>query len=293
MTTSSFYNDNLFRTYPLVTNDRSSLFPRKRIVGIKILCSYDSPFRSFPRVYLTDWTVRATEHRVMFAVESDDVQVSVPVIVPKSTSKFAHIFSEIVQSVSVRLTVGDLTGETDSFSGLELPIEPTRVLWLKHRGVRNVRIGNASRDRLPACLYDGISERQKKAYTEAEWWYQEEILSGPLLFNEGFNCRLVAAMTENTLRFFPSAGTGLGEVSEFISLGTTLIDGRSVPELPTDIDMPVRPDGLPHADQLLFSFCGATGPEIEAAATETIDVRNDVDGSSVSISVASLGSDEC
>lgn len=291
MPTSSFYNDNLFRTYPLITSDRSLLFPRKRVVGIKILCSYDSPFRSFPQARLTDWTVRTTEHRVIFLVEAGEVRVSVPVIVPKSTSMFAHAFSEVVQNTSIRLTVGDLANETESFFGLNLPIEPTCVLWLKHRGVRSVRIGNASRDRLSSCLYEGISERRKKAYMESDWWRQEKVLTGPLLFSEGFNCRLVATTSENTLRFFPQAGAGQGETTEFVLLGTTLIDGRSIPEWSED--SPVRPDGLPDADRLLFSFCGACGAEIAATQTGTINMRNDMDMSTVSISVAALGSDGC
>lgn len=291
MPTSTFYNDNLFRTYPFITDDRSLPFPKKRLVGLKICCSFDSPFRSFPTARLTGWTVRSAEHRLMFLVEADDVRVAVPVTVPKSTSKFAHVFSEPVQNTSVRLTVGDLAGETDSFSDLDLPIEPTLVLWLRHRGIRSVRIGSESRDRLAACLYEGISERQKKAYTEARWWRQDAVLSGPILFSEGYNCRLVAAVSENTLRFFPQAGAGLGTVSEFVSLGTTLIDGRSIREVPETI--PVRPDGLPYADRLLHSFCGACGPEIEAAVTKTIEVRNDIDMSTVSIRVAALGSGEC
>lgn len=290
MPTSSFYNDNLYRTYPLITNDRSLLFPKKRLAGLKIVCSYDSPFRSFPKVFLTGWTVRNSEHRVTFRVEADDVRIPVPVIVPKSAPKFEHVYSETLQGVSVRLTVGDLAGETESFSDLDLPVEPTRVLWQKHRGVRRVRIGNESRDRLPSCLDEGISDRQKQAYAEADWWRQEKILAGPLLFSEGFNCRLVAATSENTLRFFPQAGAGMGEPTEFVSLGTTLIDGRSIPELLEN--SPIRPDGLPHADRLLRSFCGAMGPEIGAGVSKTIDVRGD-GPSTVSVGIAALGSEGC
>lgn len=291
MPISSFYNDNLFRTYPLVTDQRSLLFPKKRIVGLKVCCSYASPFCSFPRASLTDWTVRGSEHRLTFLVESDDVRVPVLVVIPKSAPKFTHVFSEPVEETSVRITVGDLAGATESYSGLNLPVEPTLVLWLKHRGVRQVRIGNASRDRLPSCQYEGIPERQKTAYAEADWWRQEKTLTGPILLSEGFNCRLVAAPAENTLRFFPQAGAGMAEATEFISLGTTLIDGRSIPEWP--VDAPVRPDGLPYADRLLHSFCGATGPEIEAGATESIVLRNDLDMSTVSIRVAALGSGDC
>jgi hypothetical protein len=291
MATSSFYNDNLFRTYPFVTSDEAIAFPKKRLASAKICCGYASPFRSFPRARLTDWTVRAAEHRLTFLVTADDIEISVPVTIPSSAPKFAHLFSDTVQEISVRLTVGDLMGETESFHELNLALEPTLVLWLRHRGVRSVRIGSESRDRLPSCLYEGISERQRKAYSEAKWWRQDSILTGPLLFSAGYNCRLVAASAENMLRFVPQAGAGLGETAEFVSLGTTLIDGRSIRELQEN--MPVRPDGLPHADRLLFSFCGAMGSEIEATATETIEVRNDIDASTVSIRVAALGAEGC
>ncbi len=291
MPTSSFYNDNLFRTYPFVSSDEAIVFPKKRLVGAKVCCGYASPFRSFPKARLTDWTVRAAEHRLTFQVEADPVRVSVPVTIPKSPPPFTHIFSETVRETSIRVTVGDLAGATESFDDLDLLLEPTLVLWLKHRGVRSVRIGSESRDRLASCLYEGISDRQKKAYTEARWWRQDTILTGPILFSEGYNCRLVAATTENALRFFPQAGAGLGETAEFVSLGTTLIDGRSILEFQEN--MPVRPDGLPPHDRLLFSFCGAGGPEIEASITETIEVRNDINASTVSIRVATLGAEGC
>jgi len=279
MATSSFYNDNLFRTYPLVTTDRSLAFPRKRLVGAKVLCSFGSPYERFPTVSLAEWLVRSSEHRLTFLCTANDVQVSIPVTVPIGTGMFAQVFSEIAEETNLRITVGDLSKETKSFSSLDLPLEPTCVLWQRYRGVRSVRIGNASRDRLPQRLE--FFPELEAAYADTAWWRQEIVIADvPLLFAEGYNASLIAQAVENSVRFSPQAGAGRGPTTEFISLGVTEIGGTMVHEIPSD-EVAVRPDGLP--DRILRSFSGASGTEIAAVANQSILVRNDVDANTVSI----------
>lgn len=292
MPTSSFYNDNLFRTYPLVTSDESVAFPKKRLVGAKVLCSYGSPYEKFPTVSLVSWLVRPSRHRLTFRCTDGTTAIDLAVDVPTGTGRFEHVHSNVVAETSLRVTVGALERETESFDKLDLPLEPTCVLWLKHRGVRSVRLGNESRDRLPS-VYDAVDPLRKKAYADTGLWLQEIVLADtPLLLAEGYNCALVLSPVDHSIRFQPQSGAGRGAVAEFVPLGGALVDGQWLPEsLPDDII--VRPDGLPPHDRILRSFCGAPGPEVTAVANRTIQVRNDVDASTVSVGVPPLGENEC
>jgi len=298
MATSSFYNDNLYRTYPLVTSDASAAFPHKRLVGAKVLCSFGSPYQSFPTATLVEWTVRSSQHRLLFLCKAGETTVPVPVIIPTQTGLFGQVFSEVVEETRIRVTVGDLDRETQSISGLDLPLEPTCVLWLKHRGVRSIHLGNASRERVLAVLDECSTAEQRTAYQEADWWRQEtEIAGGPFLLAEGYNCSLVSSVVENSIRFQPQAGAGRGVVSEFLSLGFTLVGDRMVPEISEENPFPddcfLRPDGLPRHDRILRSFCGLGGPEITAVTGKSVQVRNDLDSSTVSIRTMPPGKNEC
>jgi len=280
MATSTFYNDNLFRNYPLIASPASAAFPAKRLVGAKVLCSFGSPYKHFPSISLVEWTVRASLHRLVFRCWTDDTVVTVPVTIPADTGLFTHIFSDVVEATSLRITVGDLTRETQSFRDLDLPLEPTCVLWLKHRGIRSIRIGNASRERL--AINSGIPVPQQTAYRQADWWHQETVITdSPLLLAEGYNASLIASTIDNSIRFQPQVGAGRGVVSEIVSLGVTRINGQTVPEIPDPSAF--RPDGLPH--QVVRSFSGLPGPEITAVTGQTILVRNDINPSTVSIGI--------
>ena len=295
MPTSTFYNDNLFRTYPFRTTVESQRFPTSRIVGAKILCSFAAPFQTFPTAQLIRWDVRSQEHRLTFRVESGQTRIEVPVLVPKESSPFTTVFSDEIQGITIRLTLGNLAGQSDSFSNLHLPLEPTCLVWMKHRGLARILFANASRARLPSCLYDGIPNSLATAYTTAAWWLQGEISDCPLLFQEGFNCSIDLAVTENKLLFFARPGAGQGPVQEFIPLGSASVDGKMVPEIPEwrPDNISVRPDGLPPNDQVLYVFSGAVGPDITHQTSRTVQVRNDIDPYTVSVTVAGPGGTDC
>ena len=89
-----------------------------------------------------------------------------------------------------------------------------------------------------------------------------------------------------------------GHVREFQSLGVTSSGvgsaGDGISEIPPNPDeLKIRPDGLLHQDNVLYAFCGATGPEITAERKQSIQVRNDVDANTVSIAVSSLNGKGC
>jgi hypothetical protein len=53
MATSSFYNDNLDRTYPFVSQHHS-VIPNEWLAGLKIYFHYGAGFTSFPSVRLAE-----------------------------------------------------------------------------------------------------------------------------------------------------------------------------------------------------------------------------------------------
>ena len=296
MPTSSFYHDNLYRAYPFMASDPPSQFPTERIVAAKVVCSYGSTYPSFPTVRLTGWEVRSQQHRVHFLCSAGKVQTGLTVLVPKETEPFQHVFSDEVNDTRIRLTIGSLHQAIDSYSGLDLPLEPTCVLWLKHRGIKRIQLANASRPRLSTAIYPGISDARKEAYEQAAWWVQEQMIGGcPLILAEGCNCRLVATSFDHRLLFIPQANAGSGVVREFVSLGVTRVQGTMLDEVPDSLpaDTFVRPDGLPPGDRILYSFCGATGPEIELVSNETVLFRNEIDPSTVSVRVVGLLGKKC
>jgi len=296
MPTSSFYHDNVYRAYPFTATPTPSPFPTDRVAAANVVCSYDSPYPSFPTVLLTDWEVRSQQHRVRFLCSADDVETTLTVLIPKEAEPFQHFFSEEVNATRIRMTIGSLRQATDSFSGLHLRLEPTCILWLKHRGIKRIQIANASRPRLSSAAWQGISPERQEAYEHTAWWTQERVIENePLLLAEGNNCRLHATSLDNRLLFIPQVNGGSGPVREFVSLGRTRVRETMVDELPdrSPEDIPVRPDGLPPNERILYSFCGATGPEIESVPNETVLFRNDRDTSTVSVQVVGLLGKKC
>ena len=307
MPTSTFYNDNLFRAYPFVALDKPSeypndnLFPVKRIVGAKILCGFGSYFRSFPDVELKHWEVLSLLHRVTFRLTAGNYSNEILVEIPKNTPLFSHIFSKDSEHIRIRLTVGDLSDATQSFGTLSLRLEPTCILWLKHRGIDCIQVVNENRERLTEVIHSNpvLSPEYKTAWLNTKFWRQPLLIGDEgLLFSEGSNCEWSTSVTDNRLIVWPRTCSGTGAVHEFQSLGVTssgvgsALGGLS--EIPPDIDeLKIRPDGLVHQNKVLFAFCGATGPEITAERKQSIQVRNDVDANTVSIAVASLNGKGC
>ena len=304
MPTSSFYNDNLFRTFPFITTEEARDFPTKRIVAAKVLCSFGSPYESFPSVSLTSWTVMPASHRLVFRCTAKDQVVEVPLDIPKTLAPFSHVFSEIVDETRVHLTTGDLTNITQSLPYLSLQLEPTCILWLKHRGIRRVQVLNESRNRLPAILSQQVpplNSALSTAYEDATHWYQPIVLQETgLLFSDGYNCEWTASGVGNRMlvRFLVDAG--LGAVQSFPLLGETQIvqntgygtTYHTVAEEDSE-DNRLRPDGLPQHDHILYTFSGAVGPVVSATQMQTIRLRNDTDGHTVSVVVATLGGKGC
>jgi hypothetical protein len=176
---------------------------------------------------------------------------------------------------------------------MRLRIEPTCILWLIHRGIASVQVGNRARKVLP--LPDGVEHED---YGKAQWWQQgqeepgggQTIVNKPLLFSPGFNCRIYPRVG-NRLQFEAGSGLGMGEVQTDLSKGFRKVSGRMIEEeTPTNY---LRKDGLPDDGDILYAFCGAVGPHVQMTATTTIRLTAEPEKHCITISVGNLGGDIC
>ena len=148
MATSSFYNDNLYRTYPFVA-DNHSIIPNEWLSGIKVRMNYGAGFTLFPSVFLTEWQTEDEHHVLTFSCESAGRIISKTVSILAGTPTFARVVSDADQRIQITLIVGNLPTERISQTGMRLRIEPTCILWLIHRGITSVEVGNRARRVLP------------------------------------------------------------------------------------------------------------------------------------------------
>ena len=318
MATSSFYHDNLFRQYPFQfwANDPLN-FPTEILVGAKIIFSYDSPCTKFPAVFLSGLSSVSNAPfgdavQFIFWIEySDTVRNEVRINVPKTTGMFETVVSKISliggamegseDTVTFRLTIGDLSvlpplsvGQV-YFTSLNKYFEPTCLFWLRHRGVNKVSLINENRNRLDLDEDDLSLPLKMATYKGAKYWYADSyIIDTPLLLHNGFNCQMVASRNDNKFYVLAVAGAGAGPVEGFPLLGSTLYDGGGVIIETVDEDDKVRPDGLPHNDQILYAINGLPGPEIHAGESRTVWFHKDShDSHTVVMAAASLGGKSC
>jgi len=289
MATSSFYNDNLYRAYPFVAEGEPAI-PNEWLVGLKINFNFGGGFSHFPSVVLTDWLSSGSDFVLIFSCEdATGKKVARQVKVPSALLPFKRVVSDL-GDIQFSLIVGNLPPAGAEKTGLNLRVEPTRILWLQHRGIASVQVGNRARNvvALPVgSEYD--------TYGEVEWWRQsvKEVsrIKGPLLFSPGFNCR-VYARAGNRLQVDAVPGGGLGEVQEDISKGCIDLLGKIVCE-ETPEDHPFRKDGLLDEGQVLYAFCGAVGPHIRMTATSTVRLTAQLEDNTITIGVGNLGGRPC
>ncbi|MCL2006104.1 MAG: hypothetical protein FWG73_08060 [Planctomycetaceae bacterium] len=168
MATSSFYNDNLYRTYPFVA-ECHSIIPHEWLSGIKVRMNYGAGFTAFPSVFLTEWQTEDEHHVLTFSCEAEGRIISQTVVIPEDTPPFARVLSDADQRIQIALIVGNLPTERISKTGMRLRIEPICILWLIHRGIASVQVGNKARRVLP--LPDRV---EHEFYGKAEWCQQGE-----------------------------------------------------------------------------------------------------------------------
>ena len=287
MATSSFYNDNLYRTYPFVAEDHS-VIPDDWLVGLKVCFNHGAGFKSFPSVFLTRWRTENGESTLEFSCEAADKVVSKSVVIPSDTPPMTRIVSDDTEMIQIVLIVGHCPLGGIEKTGLRVKAEPTCTLWYQHRGITSVQVGNRPRRYVP--LPDGV---ESEHYGKAEWWKQgqdDAVIVGPLLFNQGFNCR-IHPRAGNRLQLDAVRGAGRGVVSDEISRGCADISGTMVCEEPPAEFL--RMDGLPDVGSVLYSFCGAVGPHVRMTSTSTIRLTAEPEQHTILIGVGNLGGGAC
>jgi hypothetical protein len=295
MATSSFYNDNLYRSYPFVKGkDSASLaIPHGFLAGIKVTFNYGGGFASFPSVFLTEWRVENSMSYLKFSCEAEGKTVEKTMTLLPDTPLFSRVVSGAEDMIQIALIAGSIPTEPMLQKNLRLQVEPTCLLWLQHRGIASVRVGNLPRNVLP--LPEGIEHEH---YGKAEWWWQQKenasipssAIVGPLLWSPGFNCRITPRIG-NRLQMEAIKGAGLGEVQKDISKGCRAVSDTVVcEEPPADY---LRKDGFLDEGSVLYAFCGAVGPHIRMTATSTIQLTAEPEKHTIRIGIGNLGGDAC
>jgi hypothetical protein len=293
MATSSFYSDNMFRSYPFVA-DQTTPLPVNRLAGIKMCFLYGAKISAFPVVKLDSWYVSYNgSHTLTFSCIAPNNTITKYVTIPPNTPPLTRVVSDDADDIYITLITGRLIGETESFSELDLRVEPTCIVWLQHRGISRIRIGNQARYKL-----DQDSEGKDLIYDpDSEWWNQPvegagEIQDKPLLFSDGWNCNASLSQIDTKISLNAVESGGLGEVSEDLPRGYIL--GKFNEPLEEQVPSPqLRYDGLPNYKLITYSFCGATGPDVAVLTTDTVLVRADQSVFTLYVSVANLGGDSC
>ena len=127
MATSSFYNDNLYRSYPFVAEDSLNI-PHEWLAGIKVRMNYGAGFTAFPSVFLTEWHTEEDQHVLTFSCEAEGRIVSKTISIPLGLTPFARVVSDVNQRIQVTLIVGNLPTKKISKTGMRLRIEPTSTV---------------------------------------------------------------------------------------------------------------------------------------------------------------------
>lgn len=298
MATGSFYNDNMFRSYPFeagqdvrILNSIEKIDPQW-FAGLKIYFLPNAPFTSFPSAALTQISI---DSGLILTIIADDGSgnsktYELSFEIQQASAGFAS-YSCRLDDVYAILTVGNGVDNIE-YTQIESPylsLEPTCVVWLQHRGIAKIEVGNQAR-RLIQISDGAVAEN----YDKYPWWKQGETsteIIGPLLFSSGFNCH-VQETPSKELQIAASAGRGEGTVQEDYSKGfITVLAGQNIWEIPPAEGL--RNDGLPINDLLLYSFCGASGPHITMLGSESIRIIPEQQIHTITISVGNLGGGAC
>ena len=280
---SSFYHDNLFRSYPFCAEQEANTLPTGFLAAARICVSYGHDAMAFPRIGLTGIAKVTGMLRLSFLVRAGLAETTFPVDIPDSYDQFQKILFE-TDTLQGSLTLGrasaDISVPLSTFSPC-LWLEPTTTIWLKSRGISRIVFGNRSRHRLTPIDYDGLTSQQKTAYEDPDiiWQQEQTVTSGELLIAAGFNGWCTTIPSTGTLTLTPQRNAGYGPVSEVISAGTY----NTMEEFDPGKMETKRADGLPIKEHLLYSFSGATGENIQMEESRMISVRPGSDASTIHI----------
>tara|TARA_Y100001973_G_C5208056_1_gene343161 strand:+ start:7175 stop:9502 length:2328 start_codon:yes stop_codon:yes gene_type:complete len=203
------------------------------------------------------------------------------------------------------LITGDLTDLADMLSasgeqwyadGKTLTIEPALVQNMKKTYLRSVSLANEART--IAVPTESCSEAGDGDSSAGTYLVNATCVDGPLVFKEGYNCRILQSTFDNSLTFFASAGAGGGEPCEEVSLTATetppagsklLSGGPSCFDLLTSINGVF---GSGHSPSVLSLIAG---PGIRISPTEgvphSLDIKFDLQDFTVCIAPPAASSE--
>jgi hypothetical protein len=243
-----FYNDNLFRAYPLI--EPAADVPLSAIVDFGALLLAESGFRTsqhhvfLSRITKHDATIRfyftsnapglLTSQLIFERDEDDPLFVTTFTIAsPVSSSSSSSIINKDSSEAIIEepcqaddfwqgyLVTGDMKALAQALDahGGELvgpwPVEPSRIQNLSDTYVRSINIANAERTRATApegcrdCCYP---------FPRRSHYIVCQCLTGDIVISEGYNVSLAPDVSQNAIAVSGQIGAGLGQPCEELKL---------------------------------------------------------------------------
>lgn len=285
MSRPSFFNDNLYRSYPLVP-DPTTPVPTYAVVDFGCTFFPGAGFNpETDSVYLAE--LRKISSFIEFEFQTTATALANKSLIfrfnttdPEFTTGLADISVEHIGATSVYtieplaqdcdiepvwsgyMTIGDvaqLTAQiTTAISGT-FTVEPSRVQSQQQAYVRSLTLYNADRTR-------ATTTTDCKAicwpFTVADYYLVASCLSGNVSFKEGYNCEIRQDAAINTISINAYVGAGEGEVCE-------------TPAVTSDEEAPVNRttlDGALKCSEVVRSINGAGGRQFTIRGMEGVTI---------------------
>ena len=276
----SIYDDNKYRSYPLVR------VPGVQVVdtGILVDCQFDfAAYAGFAAGTNTVWLSRissdSTNVTLRFSTDATELS-SLPLdfVVPRSGPEFQTVFADVegvfpestpceaqlawfgFVVVSDRQAIVDATaGGPVTFTKDKTPVEPVLIRTMEDSYVRSVSVANERRTLVTDT-----------ADTVRPYLVHTTCLQGQIKVGEGHNVRITVDPETNALLFGGAVGAGLGQVCD------------EIPAAPDE----EPPDGSslltggPKCTEVVKRINGLTGPTIGLRGIQGFDVKRDTDNPS-------------
>jgi hypothetical protein len=342
MSRPGFYNDNEYRVYPFI--DQPAVLtalpinlPHSAIVDVGFIMGLDCEFDdAINTVYLARVQNIDSVLRFTFAIGNYQNGKTITFTRPLPATEWlmdraasAVDTSEACASEPVWegfLVTGDLTELADllalhSNDILFAPftqnnktifpyqVEPARIQNLNKAYLRSISIGNFGRTTVPTC--DGVTAAGTPNSDPTKVEVSKRCMTGPLLFKEGYNCRISQNTRTNTITITGEKNAG-APADEALCLGAGEVP--FTPDHPKDADGKFigpdiynyeKPDGSYVSksskflsggwacNDLIFTINGVGGPNVNLIGGQYIQISGDAGTNTLTVTLDPNAQGKC
>ena len=345
MSRPGFYNDNEYRVYPFV--DQPAVLtappvnlPHSAIVDAGFIMGLDCEFDdAINTVYLSRVQNTAGVLRFTFAIgNATGAQVGKTIVFIRTPTSAEWLMQRATSAVDTDetcasepvwegfLVTGELTELVDllgqhtndiSFTPFTADgktifpyqIEPARIQNLNKAYLRSISVGNFGRTTVPTC--DGVNAAGTPNSDPTKVEVSKRCMTGPLLFKEGYNCRISQNTRTNTLTITGEKNAG-APADEALCLGAGEVPFK--PDEPKDEDgkfigPPIysytKPDGSLAeknskflsggwaCSDLIFTINGVGGPNVNLIGGRYIQISGDAGTNTLTVKLDPNAQGKC